>query len=208
MHPRDICQIAGVTHACQLRLLLIRRQPRKVICLLVIETLQIALRLLSNRSISEEALQQFGIHSSDALAVVSSARTRIDRQLVRAKGFLVKKNLRMKSQRSIKILVRVLRIRRYIDAEFFNYALRHGAIWRGTLNRERPSESQTERVADAELVALGVSSKVIVVIENENARLFPCSLAVKVRRSQPADATANDDEVVDLAAVLGLHAGV
>ena len=49
-----------------------------------------------------------------------------------------------------------------------------------------------------------MSAEVVVVVEDQNARVFAGRLAVEVRRGQTADAAADDDQVVSLAGILGL----
>jgi hypothetical protein len=49
-----------------------------------------------------------------------------------------------------------------------------------------------------ELVALGVTAEVVVVVEDEDPRLRAVQLAMEVRRREPADPAADDDEVVPL----------
>ena len=46
-----------------------------------------------------------------------------------------------------------------------------------------------------ELVALGVATDVVVIVENENARLRPLR-PVEMRRRKPADAAADNDQVI------------
>ncbi len=49
-----------------------------------------------------------------------------------------------------------------------------------------------------EFVALGVTAEIVVVVENEDARGLVLG-AVEMRRRQPADAAADDDQIVSLA---------
>ena len=47
-----------------------------------------------------------------------------------------------------------------------------------------------------ELVALGVAAEVVVVVEDQDPRLRAVQLAMEVRGCEPADATADHDQVV------------
>ncbi len=44
-----------------------------------------------------------------------------------------------------------------------------------------------------------MAAKIVVIVENQNARVFPCALAEEICGRQSADASADDDEVVILA---------
>ena len=52
-----------------------------------------------------------------------------------------------------------------------------------------------------ELVALGVSAEVVVIVEDEDACFCACCLAIEVRRCQAADAAADNNQIVGLAGV-------
>ncbi len=51
------------------------------------------------------------------------------------------------------------------------------------------------------LVAFGVPAEVVVVLEDQDAGIRPEALPVVIRSRQPADATADDNEVVGLVKV-------
>ena len=55
-----------------------------------------------------------------------------------------------------------------------------------------------------ELVALRVTAEVVMIFNNENFRGRPCFFLKKVRGRKPADATANDDQIVFFTGVLGV----
>ena len=61
--------------------------------------------------------------------------------------------------------------------------------------------------ARTELVPLGVAAEVVVVVEDQDARRRARARAIEVRRRQPADAAADDDEIVGLAGVDRLSRG-
>src|ERR1700686_3763723 len=105
------------------------------------------------------------------------------------------------------MLVYILGIGRNIDAQLLNHALGYGAIRSGTLDRKRAAETQAEGIVYAELVALGVSAKVVVVVEDEDTSLAAGRLAVKMRGRETADAAADDDQVIDFAGVFRLARG-
>jgi len=83
----------------------------------------------------------------------------------------------------------------HIDAQFLDQSASFFAVGRGALDRKRSAEAETERIAHAELIALGVSAKVVVVVEDKNARVRASNLAIEVRGREAADAATYDDEV-------------
>jgi len=52
--------------------------------------------------------------------------------------------------------------------------------------------------AGGEFVALGMAAEIVVIVKNENARARPDCLAIKPCGGEPADATANDDQIIRL----------
>ncbi len=103
--------------------------------------------------------------------------------------------------RTIDVLVYVLRERRNVDAKFFDQTLCYRAVGCRTLNREGAAKPQAESAVHAELIALGMPAKVVVVVEDEDACFLSPRLTIEVRRGQAADATAHHDEVVGFAGV-------
>ena len=57
-------------------------------------------------------------------------------------------------------------------------------------------------------VALGMAAEVVVIIENQNPRVFPCALAEEIGGCQPADPAADDYEVVALAGICRIAEGI
>src|SRR5258708_30039119 len=82
--------------------------------------------------------------------------------------------------------------------------MRLGAIQIGTCNRLRSSVADQFLSPAREFVALGMAAEIVVVVENQNARLVSHLLAIKIRRGQAADATAHDDQVERLFVFCGL----
>ncbi len=82
-------------------------------------------------------------------------------------------------------------------------ALRDFAVFSGTLDGLRPAVAQEQAPANAEFVALGMTSKVVVIIENQNSCILAGPLPEKVRGSESADTSPNDDQVVVLSRIFG-----
>ncbi len=68
----------------------------------------------------------------------------------------------------------------------------------GRLQRLGPAVTDQQPFADAEFVAFGVSSEIVVILEDQDAGLGTVRLAIKPRRRQAADAAADHDEIESL----------
>src|ERR1700687_1993065 len=101
----------------------------------------------------------------------------------------------------------ILGIGRNIDAQLLNHAFGYGAIRSGTLDRKRAAKTQAEGIVYAELIALGVSAEVVVVVEDEDASLGAGRLAIEMRGRETADAAADNDQVIDFARVFRFARG-
>ena len=88
------------------------------------------------------------------------------------------------------------------------HALGDRAVVVGALDRLRAAVAEHHAVAGGELVALGVSAEVVVIVEDEDARLVAGLLAIEIGRRQSADAASDDDEVVALGGFGRLGGGV
>ena len=96
----------------------------------------------------------------------------------------------------------ILRIGRHIDAQFFDHAARFLAIGRGAFDGIGPAKTQAKGVIHAKLIALGVSAKIIVVVEDEDALARARHFPIKMRGRKAADAAPNDDEIESFTGVL------
>jgi hypothetical protein len=83
-----------------------------------------------------------------------------------------------------------------IDAEIFLHSFGHVAIARRALDRLSAAIAQQKSATCAKLVALGVPAKVIVVVEDQDARAVPRRLAIEVRGGKSADASAHHNQVI------------
>src|SRR5207253_2543063 len=86
-----------------------------------------------------------------------------------------------------------------VDAEVVQQPLGDGAVERvGRLERLAAAVTDDRNAVDRELVALGVAAEIVVVVEDEDARVVPGRAAVEPGRGEPADAAADNDEIVAL----------
>ncbi len=84
-----------------------------------------------------------------------------------------------------------------INAKRFQKTICYLAIRPWAVDIHCAAVHQRQAAAQCELIALGMAAEIVVIIENENARRCVHG-AVEVCSGEPADATANDDEIVDL----------
>ena len=66
----------------------------------------------------------------------------------------------------------------------------------GGIDRFAAAVADHETVIERELVALGMAAEIIVVVEDENARLRTCGAAKEPGRGHPADPATDHDEIV------------
>ena len=84
-----------------------------------------------------------------------------------------------------------------VDTEISQEALDHIGVSRGLLEGLVAPVTDERSTADLKLVASGAAPEVVVVVENQDARLR-LLLQEEVRGRQAAEASPHDDEVVDI----------
>src|SRR6266852_2408293 len=67
-----------------------------------------------------------------------------------------------------------------------------------------PAVSDERLPAAREFVALGMAAKIIVIVENQNARFVSSLLAIKIRRGKTADTASHDDQIVSFFVFCGV----
>src|SRR5271157_2377251 len=175
----------GIADLRQLGALLFARQAGEVIHLVVIYARNVAPRRIAQRRLRQEFGPWRGVQSGDEAIV--------------AEGFAIEKY--RCAQLGIKFLVIRLVEDRSVDAEIGEQGLSDLAVLVGTLDRLRASVAEHHAIGGGELVALGVSSEVVVIVEDEDARLVAGLPAIEVGSGQSADAASHDDEVVGFGGV-------
>ncbi len=88
-----------------------------------------------------------------------------------------------------------------LDPQGLQQAIGDGAIGAGAVDLQRSAVHQVQAAVQAELVALGVAAEVVVIVEDQDAGVWP-RRPVEMRRRQAAEAGADNDQVIALAAVL------
>ncbi len=85
-----------------------------------------------------------------------------------------------------------------VDAEVFEYAFSNRTVVVRALDGLRASVAEQHTIAGAELVALGVTAEIVVIIEDEHSRVGTGLSAIKVGGGESADAAPDDNQVVGL----------
>src|SRR5262249_26874477 len=117
---------------------------------------------------------------------------------VRAEGLAVEEDATPEPDRAVEILLGAGGVEPdRIDAELTQEPGGNNAVRSRAVDLQRPPVHQLDPAAQLELVALRVPAKVVVIVEDENARRG-LALAIEIGGRETADAAANDHEVVGL----------
>jgi len=135
------------------------------------------------RSLCEKLWPWGGVHSGD--------------EAILAKRFLVKK--RGGAQFRIEVLVVGFVERFRLDADLVKQGFGDIAILVGTFDGLRSTVAQQHPPAGAKFVAFGMAAEIVMIVQDENARTFPCASAKEISGRETAEAAADNDEVIVLA---------
>ena len=86
--------------------------------------------------------------------------------------------------------------RHRIDAECRQQAGRYRAIGARAVDLQGPSIDELDFAPELELVPLGVTAEIVMVVEHQDARACINSRTIEIGRRQPADPAAHDDQIV------------
>src|SRR5205823_12294769 len=90
----------------------------------------------------------------------------------------------------------------YINPQFFDQRFGHRTIGRRALNGKCATEGQAFVSTNIKFVSLGMAAEVVVVLDNQNARIR-ILLAIEMRGRETADPAADDDEIKVLSSLNG-----
>ena len=120
------------------------------------------------------------------------------RKMVGAKGLLVEKDAEaLGFLESVEIGILRLdhfRERGRVDADRLEHAIGGSAVWARTVDQQRATVDQAHLPGEVEFVALRVAAEVIVVVEQQDARLR-IGIAIEERGRQATDAGTDHDKV-------------
>ena len=163
----DVEQEIPVAHLRQPRLLFRGRQAGKVVDLCFLDAGNVALRLRRQRGLSEQLRPRRPAAGNQ--------------ELVGAERLAVEEHAAPQAERPIEITVRAfVRESHGIDAELFQKTVRNGTVRPWTVDLESSAVDQRQAAAELKLVALGMAAEVIMVVENEDARIS-ATCAIEVR---------------------------
>ena len=202
--PWRCSQIVCVADARKLCLLLIRAEAGEKIFVQRVDALHICYRFWRQRCPCGELLPVLSVRIGGSGA---PARIRARDETVPSERLAIKENLLLQSERAVKHVIVMRCVGRDIDAQILNHASGDWTIGSRALDRVCAAIAEQKCSVDIELVALGMAAEIIVVFENEHARLFTCGLMEKSRRRKPADTPSNHDQIISFSCVDGL-AGV
>src|SRR5262249_34950010 len=83
-----------------------------------------------------------------------------------------------------------------VDAECTQQAGGYRAIGAGAVDPERPAIDQLDFVAEFELVSFGVTAKMVMIVEVQDASIGTRLGTIEIGGGEPADPGANDNQVV------------
>jgi hypothetical protein len=122
--------------------------------------------------------------------------------LVGAKGFLVEEHAGAHTALFVEFwMLSGLREFRDVDAEGAKQACGSRPIRSGAVDVQGTAVHEVQAVLEPVLIALGVAAKIIVVVEQQDARARRGPGSVEVRGGQAADAGADNDQIVFLTGV-------
>ena len=88
--------------------------------------------------------------------------------------------------------------RHRVDAECRQQAGRYRAIGARAVDPQGPSIDELDSPPELELVPLGVTAEIVMVVEDQDASAGTRSRTIEIGRSKPADAAAHNDQIVTL----------
>src|SRR5215469_10243079 len=103
------------------------------------------------------------------------------------------------AERTVELAVIGLVEALYIYAQINEQAHRFLAVFAGILDGHGAAVGDQCAVTDAKLIALCVSSKIVMIVKNQYARTIAGKFPIKIRSGKTADACSNDNQVVALA---------
>ncbi len=204
MHAHQFAEEAAIADAREAVFFLFGIQRGQIVFFIAAEAGDVFARGLGNRSFGHEVLPGLGRGNREVVGLTRERWTGIVDEPVAAKHFLVEKDFRDSSASAIDLAVQIFGKAGDVDSEFFNHAFGDCAVGLLTFDGVGAAIADEGSVVYAEFVAAGVSTEVVVIIEDENARLRAGGFAIEVSGGESADASADDDQIVGLAGVLGL----
>src|SRR4029077_19331932 len=115
---------------------------------------------------------------------------------VRSERFFVEEISVLQSARRKKLLIVVLLKALDFDSHVLEEAFGFGTVELGSRDRLRAAVADQQSPGGMKLVALGVPAKIVVIVENQHARLWSGLFTVEIGSRQTADSRADDDQII------------
>ena len=115
---------------------------------------------------------------------------------VRTEGFFVEKDRLAHTAGFIEVFVVIFLETLHYDTEILEQLLGLRTVKIGTCDGLRAAIADDQTVSTVELVALGMTAKIVVIVEDKNFGVWPALLTIKERGGKSADAAADNDEIV------------
>jgi len=183
-----------IAYCAQLLLLLLDAEPRHVIDSFCLNTQHVPASPLGHRRLNE-------IRSP-----IGSSFPR--HQPVDSKRLLIEKNAASHVARLVELLIEILVEAVGLDAKLLQQPLGFGAVARRSFNGLGPSVAEQQAITGAELVALRVPAEIVVILQDQNARVVAGILPIEERSRQTADARSDDDQIVGFVFLPGVVPGL
>src|SRR5579864_5168720 len=183
----DLSEIVGIADLGEPRELLLSRQTGQVVDLVGVNASDVTTNRFRKWRLAQKLHPRRRSHAQDQPIFTKSLAVEETRGI----------------QLLVKLLIVILVKTLSVDAQISDQALSHFAVSGRALDRLRSTIAEQHPVPRAKLVALGVSTKIVVVVEDENPRIRRCMLAIEVSSSQPANSASHDDQIVFLTGALG-----
>ena len=192
----DLGEIVAIAGALEDGALLLRRPASERVALRRIEREVLSLALNRDRKVGHEFGQRPGVVARPGSVSDPHARRITCNQNVAAEPLTRKEQAAGQAERRIEIAFERRLEPLDVDAEFLKQGLGRWAVERiGRLERLAAAVADDAALADRELVALGMAAEVVVIVEDQDARLRVLA-AIEPGGREPAQAATNHDEVV------------
>ena len=178
----DIAQVIAIAHAREPRLLLGRRHAGEIVGGPLLDALDVGTR----------SFRQWRAGKN----VAPGCAFAHDHKFVGAESLAIEENAAGQSALGIEFFISTfLGQRNRIDSQGAQQSVRYGAVAARTVDCPGSAIHERQPAGELELVALGVAAYVVVIVENENARIRLPG-AIKMCSREPADAAAYDDQII------------
>src|SRR5262249_12583431 len=192
-------EVIAVTRALQDFQLLLGGLAGERIARVVVEREQLRLAHRRDRKRGYELAERLGVGEAAGAFVGPSARRFARHQHVAPEGLARKEHAAGQPERGVELALEGGLEPLDLDAEIAQKPFGDVAVvGLGGIDRFAAAVADHETAIERELVALGMATEIIVVVEDEDARGRPGDATIEGGGRQSADARADDDEVVTL----------